>query len=114
MTDAENRELAERLGILPDRRALYCQHCEGYCKSKTRYCKPPILIYPDFSDPRVVLREIRKREDWIEFISSLCKGKTLVYQTYSGTFIMIDYILDTTGLLAKAALEWLREARDER
>ena len=56
---------------------------------------------PDFiSDPRLVLREMMKREDWE------------LFPCVSGDrHIDVDYILDTTGLLVKAGIEWLEKEK---
>lgn len=61
---------------------------------------------PDFRDPRVVLREMRKRKDWYKFLLSI--GGFNCYRQETEEMIPMKYILDDTGMLAKKALEWLR------
>jgi hypothetical protein len=68
---------------------------------------------PDFSDPREVLKVMMKRADWPRFAQSI---GCIVYDIrFAQSFevesckwtIPVDYITDETGLLCKAACEWL-------
>jgi hypothetical protein len=95
-----NRELAELLGV---------PHYSW--KTKGMDGKDYIHSDPDFiSDPRLVLREMRKRKDWDEFFAYLLPvGYNLSYR--ESAYVLVDYITDTTGLLAKAAVEWLRKEK---
>ncbi|MFH1448101.1 MAG: hypothetical protein ABIG39_04520 [Candidatus Micrarchaeota archaeon] len=64
---------------------------------------------PDYaSDPRLVLREMMKREDFRLFMARL-----MYYGDTAGAIdwdedITIDLILDTTGKLRDMAIEWLK------
>ena len=63
---------------------------------------------PDFkSDPRLVLREMMKREDWPEFSERLfwyIADKTEIIKNFCEVFI-----LDTTGKLVKDAIKFMKE-----
>lgn len=69
---------------------------------------------PDFAaDPRLVLREMIKREDWDLFLPEIghCqrwKEKDTIY-TYD--LIRIDYMTDTTGLLRDRAIEFMERGK---
>jgi hypothetical protein len=95
-----NRELAERLGIPRHRtgKAGYCEVCGHHsCFEKN----------PDFTSDSgkiELLRLMMKREDWPEFCG-LWAGCEMMGNFY----IHIDYITDTTGRLAQAAVEFLRK-----
>ena len=53
-----------------------------------------------------LLREMRKRKDWVMFIGKICStyriGREYVL------YILDDYILNTTGKLGDVVIEWLR------
>jgi hypothetical protein len=61
---------------------------------------------PDFiADPRLVLREMMKREDYKRFFIFV-----MPIMHVDGVIRWINsYILDTTGLLAKVAIKWLEK-----
>jgi len=114
LTNDECRELAERLGIcwhtvekkrnhehLPPDVIYYCELCETHLPERELMKH----TNPNFLDPVVVLREMRKREDWPEFVEQI--GDTIFRDGELATLIDVDYI-DDTGLLAKAALDLLR------
>jgi hypothetical protein len=62
---------------------------------------------PDYvADPRLVLREMRKREDWEEF----CESNRWIWANYMA--IKIDVMLDTTGKLAQLALDWITNGEE--
>ncbi len=124
MTNQEiNRRFAEMCGL--------CWHIYGY-DPNDRFLRvpqcPKCQIHlsanfpnPDFiSDPRLVLREMMKLKDWPVFIAwyngsqygepirrhvmnLAAEGKI------TEVFIGIRDILDTTGLLVKAGIEWLEK-----
>lgn len=116
-----NRKLHEALGhcyhewkrVTVDIESLYqCQ------KGWVEFRKPTT---PDYvADPRLVLREMRGREDFSYFLSFLmfgsehdCLEDELIYA--EATLQIVDFILDETGKLAQLALEWLgREKTNER
>lgn len=59
---------------------------------------------PDFcADPRLVLEVMMKRRDWKDFVWVVGIYKEQTNKIY----ICYDYIRDTTGLLALAAIEWM-------
>ena len=105
-----NKRLCELLGIEPVYNVTSgpCPHCGEYCTGKTVFCNPPIPQYDDFASPagRIdLLRRMREREDYADFIN-------VVGQTYnipdSKEFLIEDrFILDNTGSLARAAVEFL-------
>jgi len=110
--DALNREFHELLGKHlhewtnkddpkhPDR---ICTRCG--VKITERNYADDVLDY--VADPRLVLREMRKRADFPELLASLDVQMDPLN-------FMDKYILDTTGKLVKAASEFLRkEATDE-
>lgn len=70
--------------------------------------------YPNFiSDPRLVLREIMKQKNFLEFSRDKLDcpwDEDRVYWNYIHT----DYILDTTGLLVKAATEWIEKEKNRK
>lgn len=99
-----NQELCEKLGLCwhePVRTAQWPPPLDYVC----RKCSEHIPKNPDFFSDLgkvMLLREMMKRKDWRGFISVIgdncCEFSELVELKY----ILID------GLLAKAALEWLR------
>lgn len=80
------------------------------------------------SDGKIeLLRCLMKREDWPEFIKTVgnikchipatnkrIKDRPLNEITVWGIAVVrVDLILDTTGLLVKAAIEWMEKEKDE-
>jgi hypothetical protein len=71
--------------------------------------------YPNFcADPRLVLEAMMKREDWYYFVGRTKYGFLLSLFRYhqedteGAVYSMLkEYILDTTGKLAIAAIAWL-------
>ena len=120
----KNRELHELLGLCwheyvnspKGLREFECSCGKGFDWSRV-IDKHIRELNPDYtSDPRLVLREMVKREDWPEFYGSLHSSKienikfhagTVKRNEYSGT-IGIRYILDTTGMMEDLAIEWLK------
>jgi hypothetical protein len=63
---------------------------------------------PDFcTDPRLVLREMKKRSDWGIFYYNILTEK----DGYGGKDFRLDLVLDTTGLLALRAIKWMEEKK---
>jgi site-specific recombinase len=98
-----NKELAVLLGLCwheqVDRNTMECKHCHESMLF-------PWQRNPDFtadSGKIELLRLMKTRECLKEFLMYLCDVGTLSYT---------DYLLDTTGLLAQAAVEWLRKEAD--
>ena len=61
--------------------------------------------------PRIVLKEMMKREDWwtfIEVYGDLQRWSNDIGGWEKTDLIPIDLILDTTGLLRDKAIEWLK------
>lgn len=62
------------------------------------------------ADPRLVLEVMMKREDWHNFISLVGKYSILSGDDPGEPFdpwVRLDYILDTTGLLALKGIAWM-------
>jgi hypothetical protein len=112
-----NRKLHEALGhcyhewkrVTVDPKSSYqCQKC--WVEIKEPY-------NPDYvSDPRLVLREMQKREGFSCFLSFLmfgsendCLEDELIYA--EATLQIVDLILDDTGKLAQLALDWLEREK---
>jgi hypothetical protein len=109
MTYEEQRELAERLGILWHERIYINEKplCKcGYNDGAVNLCLHLANThYPDFTTPDgivLLIREMMKRKGWNQFRNKV--GCTLEGKSYVHT----SYITDTTGKLAMACLEWLR------
>jgi hypothetical protein len=91
----------ENIGYLPD----YGCIC-GFKDSRRWVLKKHLLKNPnpDFcADPRLVLEVMMKREDWSEFLFVIVAALTCKEERCP----LIRYILDTTGLLAVKAIEWM-------
>ena len=92
--EALSREFCELTGI--------CWHeindpcLDVYCKK----CRSSSAINPDFSDAREVIKVMRKRGELRQFLY------TLAIAPYY--FVKSDLIEDTTGLLLKEAVEFMR------
>jgi len=69
------------------------------------------LINPDFTDVRLVLREMQKRDDFDMFTSQLNAYSFDEDGYLIDNAISIDYILDETGLLRDRAIEWLERRK---
>ena len=80
-------------------RIVKCVHCEKQGSQSD-------LSNPDYAaDPRLVLREMMKREDYKRFLGSI--RVDLNYDDVP--YIEIFYIMDTTGELRDRAIEWLEK-----
>ncbi len=106
-----NKELTEALGMCWHEWDLQEGALLQYKCPPCRKCGKHVDSNPDFtSDAGKVqlLREMKKREDWNEFQGWCFVGtSTLDGQVDYG--IPVDLILDTTGKLAKIALDWIKE-----
>jgi len=68
------------------------------------------------ADPRLVLREMMKKEDYFRFAFSLYNNlewpaESEYQQILMQRSILIDYILDTTGKLRDAAIEFIEKGK---
>jgi hypothetical protein len=98
-----NKELAGLLGL--------CWHKWEYGLDYCIRCKTAIYTpNPDFASDSgkiELLRLMMERGDWDAFLAYL-----YIHQTEdSGMEAMAKYITDTTGLLAQAAVEFLRREK---
>ena len=111
-----NREFAELVGLrwypaksvsLDPNDRLFCGKCGQYVHQEQIDS-----AVPDYaSDPRLVLREMMKREDFPLFMARLMYMGDSVEGIDWDHNIDIDYILDTTGLLALAARDFMRKEK---
>lgn len=105
-TDQINKRLAELVGIPWNEPWEELDECTGKVEICGKYDNPDFC-----ADPRLVLREMMKREDWRLF--SMVKGFWNVHRhpvatpTYTDAYLNVDDILDTTGKLALAAIAYL-------
>lgn len=98
-----NRQLHEALG------KHVCTESKSY-PGTCRYCKEIMQIIPDYcADPRLVIAAMRERKDRADFYYQCLTEK----DGYGGRDFRMELVLDTTGRLAKLALEWLKEKEDE-
>ena len=64
---------------------------------------------PDYTDdPRLVLREMKKREDFHRFVAKINAFSLDEDDALIDNAIPVDLILDTTGKLRDLAIEWLK------
>jgi len=111
-----NRELAELVGL--------CWHelieqgpgkppictCNG---KETIYGDGHLKLIPDYAaDPRLVLREMMRREDWHVFWHNHIDIPSDRYRM-GVVQKLIDLILDTTGQFRDEAIKFLKEVKDE-
>jgi hypothetical protein len=101
----QNKHFAELVGAEID--WIGCtQFSGGVCdwagEVSDTFCNDCIHATPlDYAaDPRLVLREMRKREDWSRF------GREELYY-----MDLVGLVLDTTGKLRDAAIEWLERGK---
>jgi hypothetical protein len=116
-----NEELAGLLGLCwhkfiytggygssPDKMTRQVEKCSKCGKKANIYGDE----YPDFttdSGKIELLRLMEKREDWLEFAEV---NFVIQYDDYSyKAFIPVSLMTDTTGLLAQAAVEFLRREK---
>lgn len=113
----KNKRFAELCGICwheiirRDENTKVCSCGEDYSLFDDYVCGRK---NPDFAaDPRLVLREMMKREDWLMFIQAV--GDVHRFNEKSSDFewkemIPVEYMTDTTGLLRDRAIEWMERA----
>lgn len=78
-------------------------HCS--CGHKT-YIEENRHKNPDYAaDPRLVLREMMKRKRWVDFLDVVGVGGN----TEINSMIDVHYILDTSGKLRDAAIEFMKK-----
>ena len=107
----KNRELHELLG--------HCWHEPEWIRGeggRCKKCKIKPLVYelpanPDYAaDPRLVLEEMMKREDWPAFCNTVGHSwATPKNGAAAHDYVYLFYILDTTGRLRNVAIKWLQE-----
>ena len=109
-----NREFAERVGLcwhpaksvsLDPNDRLFCGKCGQYVHQEQIDSAVPDFV----ADPRLVLREMMKREDFPLFMARLMYMGDSVEGIDWDHNIDIDYILDTTGKLRDAAIKFMKE-----
>ena len=117
----KNREFAGLAGCWHE--ILDCNHparewyktclCGEHFNSNKEAEEHIINNSPDYvADPRLVLREMMKREDWDSFCDYI-GYLDFSEDGYPLRYVRMDYILDITGKLRDAAIEFLKEATDE-
>ena len=90
-----------------------------YCTCGTKYFGEEAMkshiskFNPDYAaDPRLVLREMEKRKDWPVFVKRI---GARIEDRYTGQppvdFVRADLILDNTGNLRDAAIEFLERVK---
>lgn len=83
-------------------------------KCGTKKTDPRGSDNPDYcSDPRLVLREMRGRGDWVFFMLHLNEHKVIDGGGFITDLIPASYILDETGKLAVEATEFLRKEKEK-
>jgi hypothetical protein len=92
----------------------YCKHCKKedipwHWDYSDGHCERIADRNPDFcGDPRLVLREMMKREDWLKFMYYMHNQVLEKHDGYDPlAYYTNDYLLDTTGLLALVGIEWM-------
>ena len=110
----KNRELHELLGlcwheikeVTPTMR--YKCSCGYICyvdDSMNYHCR---VNNPDYAaDPRLVLREMEKRDDFNRFVAKINGFSLDEDDELIDNAIPIDLILDTTGKVGDLAIKWL-------
>jgi hypothetical protein len=117
-----NRELTELLGLCwhdyqekshEEWNVMVCQKCgietNGLEAQFQKYWNPN---FTSDSGKIELLRLMMKREDWSKFLFTI--NKIAGITVWGQNFIFVRYITDTTGLLARAAMEWLTAQKGEK
>ena len=116
-----NRRLNELLGLCWHEKIDFDDECScgmqwmgpQYARGINKHLRES---NPDYAaDPRLLLREMMKRDDWPRFLDSI-GGFHSAFAGEDGLpssikwidSIPLDYILDTTGKLRDLAIEWLQ------
>ena len=73
-----------------------------------------IRTNPDYAaDPRLVLREMMKREDWDRFVEYIYhKQPSDINRLSPYAELVFNYIPNITGKLRDAGIEWMRKEKD--
>ena len=112
----KNRALHELLGLCWHEFFPYILSTDPPGMSRCTKCKKPFRLYaavfkttnPDYAaDPRLVLREMRKREDWRKFCMTIGD-----IGLNDWPLIKSGYVMDTTGKLTDLAIKWLKEKEE--
>lgn len=111
--DNLNREFHELRGYGKNEAYFWCNKCQSEkspmqvtCYGDCIICEEPVEWKgpPDYAaDARLVLREMREREDYELFVIGLNDGDLTRWLSCP-----IRLILDNTGLLLRKAVDWLR------
>ena len=91
MTSQKINERFAELAVVSGYRAIIDDNSDGVGKERIDFC----------ADPREVLKVLEDKFMLSQFLYS--------FSWDSPYFFMRDYILDTTGKLALAAIEWMEE-----
>ena len=99
-----NRELAELLG----------DRYSGHSAPDGSFVHTSYRNYASDSGKIELLRLMMKRDDWGDFLGTIgfCRVVTGHGDKIFSDMIHVSYLLDTTGLLAQAAVEWLTAQRE--
>jgi hypothetical protein len=90
---------------MDERNKIFAELCGVGIECNCSYGPYPHYHVPDFvADPRLVLKEMKAKDLLDEFLLWLSKGSLV-------TWIHIDYILSTTGLLLDKGIEFLEERK---
>lgn len=110
-----NKELHEALGYCwhelyyhhetPSIQGFYTCSCGKTFSHASEAFEHTSKSNPDYvADPRLVIREMMKREDWENFLNQgIQKQKWLRDDDW------IELFMDTTGKLAQLALDWIKK-----
>ena len=112
----KNRELHELLGLcwhevtdtypLDPSGSQHCNTCEEYITDKNPHENP------NYTDSRLVLRKMVKREDWLIFSEKLWKCNESYCPQLILAYFIEGYVLDTTGKLRDIAIKWLKRKKE--
>lgn len=118
ITKDECRELAKRLGIEWHGKTIWHKSCGQNitCDCGAMFVREKDLRYhvadnhnEDFTDARVALRLAMVRDDWHDFANDLRMKERGWWISTIEFCLSTEFLLDTTGQLAKLLLKWLRE-----
>lgn len=98
-----NRRFAELAGIKPIGKTIF----------------PPMTLYPDFADPIEVLKVVRERKDWPEFVARLRMFGLAMIRRPScvagkESYYISDNLLLATDALRDKWIEWKEEKDGQR
>lgn len=101
--DAISHEFCELAGICWHERSTHPM-CAGTCHK----CAQVYKHNPDFTDAREVLRVMRERGDYHDFVKLFGCASIDFNDGVETYFIPDTLIIDTTGLLLEEAVGWMR------